>query len=33
MVGSQGVKVLSMKEPPDETFAHILGGDLLTVHS
>jgi type IV secretion/conjugal transfer VirB4 family ATPase len=30
MVGSQLVKVLSMKEPPSQTFAHILG-DLLAV--
>jgi hypothetical protein len=30
MVGSQQVKVLSMKEPPGQTFAHILG-DLLAV--
>jgi type IV secretion system protein VirB4 len=30
MVGSQAVKVLSMKEPPGQTFAHILG-DLLAV--
>ena len=30
MVGSQLVKVLSMKEPPGQTFAHILG-DLLAV--
>jgi type IV secretion system protein TrbE len=30
MVGSRQVKVLSMKEPPSQTFAHILG-DLLDV--
>ena len=30
MVGSRQVKVLSMKEPPGQTFAHILG-DLLGV--
>jgi type IV secretion system protein TrbE len=30
MVGSRHVKVLSMKEPPGQTFAHILG-DLLGV--
>jgi type IV secretion system protein VirB4 len=30
LVGSQLVKVLSMKEPPSQTFAHILG-DLLEV--
>jgi type IV secretion system protein VirB4 len=30
LVGSQQVKVLSMKEPPGQTFAHILG-DLLAV--
>jgi len=30
MVGSRVVKVLSMKEPPSQTFAHILG-DLLEV--
>lgn len=30
MVGSQLVKVLSMKEPPGQTFAHILG-ELLSV--
>ncbi len=30
MVGSQQVKVLSMKEPPGETFAYILG-DVLAV--
>jgi hypothetical protein len=30
MVGSQLVKVLSMKEPPGQTFAHVLG-DLLAV--
>jgi hypothetical protein len=30
MVGSQLVKVLSMKEPPGQTFAHILG-ELLAV--
>jgi hypothetical protein len=30
LVGSQLVKVLSMKEPPAQTFAHILG-DLLSV--
>ena len=30
MVGSQAVKVLSMKEPPAQTCAHILG-DLLSV--
>ncbi|HEX6314726.1 MAG TPA: hypothetical protein VFZ73_07700, partial [Gemmatimonadaceae bacterium] len=30
MVGSRHVKVLSMKEPPAQTFAHILG-DLLAV--
>jgi type IV secretion system protein TrbE len=30
MVGSRRVKALSMKEPPAQTFAHILG-DLLTV--
>ena len=30
LVGSQQVKVLSMKEPPSQTFAHILG-DLLEV--
>ena len=29
-VGSRQVKVLSMKEPPAQTFAHILG-DLLAV--
>lgn len=30
LVGSQQVKVVSMKEPPNQTFAHILG-DLLEV--
>jgi type IV secretion system protein TrbE len=30
MVGSQLVKVLSMKEPPGQTFAHVLG-DLLSI--
>jgi type IV secretion system protein TrbE len=30
LVGSQQVKILSMKEPPSHTFAHILG-DLLEV--
>ena len=30
MVGAQQVKVLSMKEPPGQTFAHILG-DLVAV--
>jgi hypothetical protein len=30
MVGSRHVKVLSMKEPPAQTYAHILG-DLLAV--
>ena len=30
MVGAQRVKVLSMKEPPGQTFAHILG-DLIAV--
>lgn len=30
MVGSRHVKVLSMKEPPSQTFAHVLG-DLLDV--
>jgi len=30
MVGSRHVKVLSMKEPPGQTFAHVLG-DLLDV--
>ena len=30
MVGRTGVKVLSMKEPPAQTFAHLLG-DLFTI--
>lgn len=30
MIGSRHVKVLSMKEPPSQTFAHVLG-DLLDV--